>query len=134
MMAERIERGLTTDPGMGVIRHVDAGYDEAKELAAKKGVKLPMGEQPDRREYSDTRTVHKVALRRDGRRMASFRGQSSDPMIGCERHRAFTPPARNPAKTSGQRSTGVKSGAKAVSQDSPPPTPTHIIPCLNGLL
>jgi len=44
MMAKRIERVLTTDPGMGVIRHVDAGYDEAKEFAAKTGVKVPMGE------------------------------------------------------------------------------------------
>ena len=43
IMAKRIERVLTTDPGMGVIRHVDAGYDEAKEFAAKKGVKVPMG-------------------------------------------------------------------------------------------
>ena len=42
MMAKRIERVLTTDPGMGVIRHVDAGYDEAKEFAEKKGVKVPM--------------------------------------------------------------------------------------------
>ena len=42
MMASRIERVLTTDPGMGVIRHVDAGYDEAKEFAAKTGVKVPM--------------------------------------------------------------------------------------------
>jgi len=42
MMAKRIERVLTTDPGMGVIRHVDAGYDEAKEFAAKTAVKVPM--------------------------------------------------------------------------------------------
>ena len=42
MMAKRIERVLTTDPGMGVIRHVDAGYDEAKEFAAKTGVRIPM--------------------------------------------------------------------------------------------
>jgi urocanate hydratase len=42
MMAKRIERVLTTDPGMGVIRHVDAGYDEAKEFAKKTGVKVPM--------------------------------------------------------------------------------------------
>jgi urocanate hydratase len=45
MMAKRIERVLTTDPGMGVIRHVDAGYDEAKEFAKKTGVKVPMGEK-----------------------------------------------------------------------------------------
>jgi urocanate hydratase len=43
MMAKRIERVLTTDPGMGVIRHVDSGYDEAKEFAARKGVRIPMG-------------------------------------------------------------------------------------------
>ena len=42
MMAKRIERVLTTDPGMGVIRHVDAGYEEAKEFAGKRGVKVPM--------------------------------------------------------------------------------------------
>jgi urocanate hydratase len=42
MMAKRIERVLTTDPGMGVIRHVDAGYDAAKEFAAKTGVRIPM--------------------------------------------------------------------------------------------
>jgi len=42
MMAKRIERVLTTDPGMGVIRHVDAGYDEAKEFAAKKDVRIQM--------------------------------------------------------------------------------------------
>ena len=42
MMAKRIERVLTTDPGMGVIRHVDAGYDDAKDFAKKTGVKVPM--------------------------------------------------------------------------------------------
>jgi urocanate hydratase len=41
-MAKRIERVLTTDPGMGVIRHVDAGYAEAKEFAKQAGVKVPM--------------------------------------------------------------------------------------------
>jgi urocanate hydratase len=41
-MAKRIERVLTTDPGMGVTRHVDAGYSEAKEFAQKTGVKIPM--------------------------------------------------------------------------------------------
>ena len=40
--AARIERVLTTDPGMGVIRHVDAGYEEAKEFAESNGVKIPM--------------------------------------------------------------------------------------------
>jgi urocanate hydratase len=43
MMAKRIERVLTTDPGMGVIRHVDAGYDEALTFASNHNVKVPMG-------------------------------------------------------------------------------------------
>jgi urocanate hydratase len=44
-MAKRIERVLTTDPGMGIIRHADAGYEEAKGFAKAKGVKVPMGDQ-----------------------------------------------------------------------------------------
>src|SRR5450432_2884818 len=44
-MAKRIERVLTTDPGMGIIRHADAGYDEAKEFAKKSGVRIPMGNE-----------------------------------------------------------------------------------------
>jgi urocanate hydratase len=40
--AKRIERVLTTDPGMGVIRHVDAGYQEAIEFAERNNVKVPM--------------------------------------------------------------------------------------------
>jgi urocanate hydratase len=40
--AKRIKRVLTTDPGMGVVRHVDAGYDEAVEFAEKNNVKIPM--------------------------------------------------------------------------------------------
>jgi urocanate hydratase len=41
-MAKRIERVLTNDPGIGVARHVDAGYDEAKAFARAKGIKVPM--------------------------------------------------------------------------------------------
>jgi urocanate hydratase len=41
-MAERIERVLTNDPGIGVARHVDAGYPEAIEFARQSGVKIPM--------------------------------------------------------------------------------------------
>ena len=40
--ARRIERVLTTDPGMGIIRHADAGYEKAIEFAEKNGVKVPM--------------------------------------------------------------------------------------------
>lgn len=38
----RLERVLTTDPGMGIVRHADAGYELAIETANKKGVKMPM--------------------------------------------------------------------------------------------
>ena len=44
LAAQKIERVLTNDPGMGVIRHVDAGYDEAVEVAETKGVRIPMRE------------------------------------------------------------------------------------------
>ncbi|MFC5602608.1 urocanate hydratase [Sporosarcina koreensis] len=40
--AARIERVLTTDPGMGIARHVDAGYEIAKKTALEKGVNIPM--------------------------------------------------------------------------------------------
>jgi len=38
----RIERVLTTDPGMGIVRHVDAGYELAKKTARERGVNIPM--------------------------------------------------------------------------------------------
>ncbi|NYJ01655.1 urocanate hydratase [Nocardioides thalensis] len=41
LAAEKIERVLTNDPGMGVVRHVDAGYERAAEVAAERGVKIP---------------------------------------------------------------------------------------------
>jgi len=40
--ARRLERVLTSDPGMGVVRHVDAGYEQAIETAKAKGVRIPM--------------------------------------------------------------------------------------------
>jgi urocanate hydratase len=41
----RLERVLLTDPGMGVIRHVDAGYDEARAAAREHGIRIPMEER-----------------------------------------------------------------------------------------
>ncbi len=43
-MAARIERVLTNDPGIGVARHADAGYNEARAFAAQRSVKIPMKE------------------------------------------------------------------------------------------
>jgi urocanate hydratase len=40
--ARRLERVLTTDPGMGVVRHADAGYPEAIRFAREHGIKIPM--------------------------------------------------------------------------------------------
>ena len=45
--ARRLERVLTTDPGTGVMRHVDAGYQEAIDCARRTGVKIPMLPDPD---------------------------------------------------------------------------------------
>jgi urocanate hydratase len=45
-MAERLERVLTTDPGTGVLRHVDAGYPEAIAFAAEHGLEAPMPPDP----------------------------------------------------------------------------------------
>ncbi len=43
--ARRLERVLTTDPGMGIIRHVDAGYEKARDEAKQHDVKIPMQEK-----------------------------------------------------------------------------------------
>jgi urocanate hydratase len=44
LAAQKLERVLTNDPGMGVIRHADAGYERATEVAAERGVRIPMTE------------------------------------------------------------------------------------------
>jgi urocanate hydratase len=44
LAAEKLDRVLRTDPGTGVIRHVDAGYEEAATVAAERGVRVPMAE------------------------------------------------------------------------------------------
>lgn len=42
LAAQKLERVLTNDPGMGVIRHVDAGYERADQIAAERNVRIPM--------------------------------------------------------------------------------------------
>ncbi len=42
--AARLERVLTNDPGIGVVRHADAGYELAREVAREKGIRMPMEE------------------------------------------------------------------------------------------
>ena len=45
LAAEKLSRVLISDPGMGVIRHADAGYESAIKVADERGVRLPMREQ-----------------------------------------------------------------------------------------
>ncbi|WP_104199738.1 urocanate hydratase [Cryobacterium sp. Y29] len=45
LAAEKIERVLTNDPGTGVMRHVDAGYQRAEEVARERGLRVPMWEE-----------------------------------------------------------------------------------------
>jgi urocanate hydratase len=42
LAAQKLERVLTTDPGMGVVRHADAGYERAIEVAGERGIRIPM--------------------------------------------------------------------------------------------
>jgi urocanate hydratase len=42
LAGRKLDRVLTTDPGMGVVRHVDAGYDRAIEVARERGIRIPM--------------------------------------------------------------------------------------------
>jgi urocanate hydratase len=42
--ARRLERVLTNDPGIGVARHADAGYEFARETAREQGIKIPMAD------------------------------------------------------------------------------------------
>jgi urocanate hydratase len=42
--AQKLSRVLTNDPGMGVLRHVDAGYDSAQQVASERGLRIPMNE------------------------------------------------------------------------------------------
>jgi urocanate hydratase len=44
LAAQKLERVLTNDPGTGIVRHVDAGYDRAGEVAEERGVRIPMRE------------------------------------------------------------------------------------------
>jgi urocanate hydratase len=44
LAAQKLARVLINDPGMGVIRHVDAGYERAEHVAAERGVRIPIKE------------------------------------------------------------------------------------------
>ena len=60
LAAQKLARVLTNDPAMGVIRHVDAGYERAAEVAAERGVRVPMTEGVDPHELR-RRKVQRLA-------------------------------------------------------------------------
>jgi urocanate hydratase len=55
LAAQKLERVLTTDPGTGVVRHADAGYDRAVEVARERGVRIPMLEDERADKHVDSR-------------------------------------------------------------------------------
>jgi urocanate hydratase len=55
LAAQKLDRVLTSDPGTGVMRHADAGYDRALEVAAERGVRIPMRDRPHTHDARETR-------------------------------------------------------------------------------
>ena len=70
--AARLQRVLTTDPGTGVMRHADAGYERAIEVARERGVRLPMLDRarPDERGAVPTSAARSTSAGRAARRPA----------------------------------------------------------------
>ena len=46
MAGQKLQRVLSNDPAMGVLRHVDAGYERARQIAIERSVHIPMDGQP----------------------------------------------------------------------------------------
>ena len=46
LAAQKLERVLSNDPATGILRHVDAGYQRAREIADERSVRIPMDERP----------------------------------------------------------------------------------------
>ncbi len=73
--ARRLERVLTTDPGLGILRHADAGYSEARDAARRHGLALPMSPElagePGPREDARGRATRGKSARRGRSRRAS---------------------------------------------------------------
>ncbi|WP_152353871.1 urocanate hydratase [Brachybacterium subflavum] len=72
LAARKLERLLTNDPAMGVIRHVDAGYSRAAEVAEERGVRVPM--PPHVRDAEDPEAAQREASERAGASAAPAKG------------------------------------------------------------
>jgi urocanate hydratase len=59
--AAKLERVLTNDPGMGILRHADAGYEKASEVARDRGVRIPMLDHAPHSASSDPATPHSAS-------------------------------------------------------------------------
>ena len=68
LAAEKLARVLTADPGTGVIRHADAGYERAHEVAHERGVRIPMDENEARVTVRTIATIGHPVLRERGPR------------------------------------------------------------------
>jgi urocanate hydratase len=80
LAARKIERVLSNDPGMGVIRHVDAGYEQAESVAAAMGVRIPMREGAEGASGSGAASsgLTSEARREDGANSAAKRADGAD--------------------------------------------------------
>ena len=81
---------LTNDPGMGVIRHVDAGYDRAAEVAAERGVRVPMAEA-ERLTSAPTTGGRAGRCRRRSRTASAGCGAACSPSAACDATRRLPP-------------------------------------------
>ena len=114
LAAEKLERVLTTDPGTGVIRHADAGYERAIEVADERGVRDPdargrTGGEPCR----EIVTVGHPVLRERAREVTARRAappemqQLIDDLIDTMRarqRRRASPPTRSACRCASPRS------------------------------
>ena len=118
LAAQKLERVLTTDPGMGVVRHVDAGYERAIEVARERGVRIPMLEAEAAIPSVRPRRRPRRARRRRPRARASSR--CAGPTTGSP---ARTRPARRARRRRSSR------GARSARRASPPRiAPSGIVP------
>ena len=93
LAAQKLERVLTTDPAMGVLRHVDAGYERAIEVARERGVHVPM--------LAELTPRHRCRRpRRRHRRVASIRVCWSNPSRTSPRVAGSTSSTGSPRRSS----------------------------------
>jgi hypothetical protein len=110
----KLERVLTNDPGMGVLRPADAGYDEASQVASDRGVRIPMHELPS------------VATAGPGRRVRHRPATGSVTQPPAERRIGFSvPPARrSPRRQVSRRPIGTTPGPPLM-----PPEASALLAC-----